>query len=84
MGEYLSSPIKEKHSSSGSNAQVRYGASSMQGWRRSNEDAHLTSLDFVEGVSLFGVFDGHGGAEVALYVEKHLIEELKKLDSFKK
>jgi serine/threonine protein phosphatase PrpC len=49
----------------------------MQGWRTSNEDAHITALDFVPGVSLFAVFDGHGGAEVAKFCEKHMVEELK-------
>lgn len=49
----------------------------MQGWRRTNEDAHITALDVVPGVSLFAVFDGHGGCEVAKFCEKHLVYELK-------
>jgi serine/threonine protein phosphatase PrpC len=57
----------------------------MQGWRKSMEDAHVTHLDVIEGeVSVFGVFDGHGGCEVAHYVEHHLVDELKKNESFKK
>lgn len=49
------------------------------------EDAHVTSLDVIEGeVSIFGVFDGHGGCEVARYVENHLVDELKKNENFKK
>jgi len=49
------------------------------------EDAHVTSLDVIEGeVSVFGVFDGHGGCEVARFVENHLVDELKKNESFKK
>ena len=49
------------------------------------EDAHVTSLDVVEGeISVFGVFDGHGGCEVARFVEAHLVDELKKNESFKK
>ena len=57
----------------------------MQGWRKSMEDAHITALDVVEGeISLFGVFDGHGGCEVAHYVSNHFIDELKKNESFKK
>ena len=57
----------------------------MQGWRKSMEDAHVTSLDVIEGeVSVFGVFDGHGGCEVARYVENHLVDELKKNENFKK
>lgn len=34
-------------------------------------------------VSLFGVFDGHGGKEVSIYVKKYFVNELKKLESFK-
>jgi len=49
----------------------------MQGWRKSNEDAHITSLDFEPGVSLFAVFDGHGGCEVAKYCAKYFVSELK-------
>ena len=49
------------------------------------EDAHVTELDVIEGeVSVFGVFDGHGGCEVAHFVENHLVDELKKNDNFKK
>lgn len=49
------------------------------------EDAHVTALDVVEGeISVFGVFDGHGGCEVARFVEAHLVDELKKNESFKK
>lgn len=49
------------------------------------EDAHVTALDVVEGeISVFGVFDGHGGCEVAHYVENHLVDELKKNENFKK
>lgn len=57
----------------------------MQGWRKSMEDSHVTALDVVEGeVSVFGVFDGHGGCEVAHFVENHIVDELKKNDNFKK
>ena len=64
------------------------------------EDKHISSLDIGDGVSFFGVFDGHGGnhistvhkilsikfigSEVACYVEKHLVKELKRLESFKR
>lgn len=57
----------------------------MQGWRKTMEDAHVTALDVVENeVSVFGVFDGHGGCEVARFVENHLVDELKKNENFKK
>lgn len=32
------------------------------------EDAHIAELDIGDGNALFGVFDGHGGREVALFV----------------
>jgi len=49
----------------------------MQGWRKSNEDAHVMALDIIPGVHLFAVFDGHGGVEVAKYCERHIIADLK-------
>ena len=55
----------------------------MQGWRSHNEDAHITALEFEPGHSIFAVFDGHGGAEVAKFCEKHMIHELKADNDFK-
>lgn len=47
------------------------------------EDAHVTVLDVIEGeVSVFGVFDGHGGCEVARFVEQNLVDMLKKNENF--
>ena len=37
MGAYLSEPVLEKHSSDEDTVQLSYGASSMQGWRVSQE-----------------------------------------------
>lgn len=39
MGIYLSSPKTEKFSEDGENNKLRYGLSSMQGWRSTMEDA---------------------------------------------
>ena len=39
MGTYLTKPKTEKVSEDGENHRVRYGLSSMQGWRSSMEDA---------------------------------------------
>ena len=36
----------------------------MQGWRRGMEDSHIAHTDLDNGVSLFGVFDGHGGGSI--------------------
>lgn len=74
MGEYLSTPIRDKKTEEAENgkvptltlknAQIRYGISGMQGWRRTMEDAHISNLDIGDGVSIFGVFDGHGGTSL--------------------
>jgi protein phosphatase 1G len=39
MGIYLSTPKTEKSSEDGENGLLRYGLSSMQGWRATMEDA---------------------------------------------
>lgn len=69
MGQMLSEPVRDKHSSSSANDRFAYGASAMQGWRISMEDAHTTILD-VDGkknTSFFAVYDGHGGSAAAKY-----------------
>mmetsp|Transcript_15836 Transcript_15836/g.29010 ORF Transcript_15836/g.29010 Transcript_15836/m.29010 type:complete len:312 (-) Transcript_15836:9-944(-) len=76
MGSYLSSPDTEKKTSSGRNRKLKFAVTSMQGWRSSMEDAHLTNLSVDERTACFGVFDGHGGKEVALFVSKHFATEL--------
>jgi serine/threonine protein phosphatase PrpC len=37
------------------------------------EDAHISITDLENNVHLFGVFDGHGGSEVATYVKKNFV-----------
>ncbi|XP_063531053.1 uncharacterized protein LOC134742054 isoform X3 [Cydia strobilella] len=83
MGAYLSEPVTEKISSDESNSKLECGASSMQGWRVNQEDAHNTVLDFDEHTSLFAVYDGHGGAEVATYCSKNLPECIKNTEAYK-
>ena len=48
----------------------------MQGWRRTNEDAHICNLDIGDGVALFAVFDGHGDDKVAKYLQENLLSRL--------
>lgn len=48
-----------------------------------SQDAHICSLDFDKSISLFAVFDGHGGSEVALYCSKKLPDFLKTTDAYK-
>lgn len=72
MGAYLTAPVTDKESSDGTCIRLSYGASSMQGWRRTQEDAHNCIVEFEKDASLFAVYDGHGGAEVAKYCSIHL------------
>eukprot|EP00948_MAST-09A_sp_MAST-9A-sp1_P003370 g3370.t1 len=93
MGPYLSKPITAKFSEDSScpKTKLQVGASCMQGWRRNQEDAHLAKTAINNGssptkelISIFGVFDGHGGAEVSLYTEKYLTEALLNCDAYSK
>ena len=72
MGEFLTKPITEKNATDGKNDRMMYGACSMQGWRKTNEDAHIHQLDLGDGNSLFTVFDGHGGEQVAMFCERYM------------
>ncbi len=40
-------------------------------------------MDFQTNQALFGVFDGHGGREVAFYSEKHFPSYLKETEGYK-
>lgn len=45
------------------------------------EDAKITHLG--RDMTLFGVFDGHGGHEVAHFVERHFVQELERNSNFR-
>ncbi|XP_054738134.1 probable protein phosphatase CG10417 isoform X1 [Anastrepha obliqua] len=83
MGAYLSEPKTDKVSTDESNDILTIGASSMQGWRNNQEDAHNSILNFDVNTSFFAVYDGHGGAEVATYCADKLPQFLKELSSYK-
>ena len=55
---------------------VKWSAFSMQGWRKTQEDYHLVKYDEDKQVSLFGVFDGHGGRQVSEFLKDNFWEEL--------
>ncbi|KAB2080305.1 hypothetical protein ES319_A05G062100v1 [Gossypium barbadense] len=82
MGIYLSTPKTEKFSEDGENDRVRYGLSSMQGWRAAMEDAHAAYPDLDESTSFFGVYDGHGGKVVAKFCAKYLHQQVLKHEAY--
>uniref|UniRef100_A0A3Q2ZL86 protein-serine/threonine phosphatase n=1 Tax=Kryptolebias marmoratus TaxID=37003 RepID=A0A3Q2ZL86_KRYMA len=80
MGAFLDKPKTEKHNSHGEGNGLRYGVSSMQGWRVEMEDAHTAVLGLqtpgMSDWSFFAVYDGHAGSKVANYCSKHLLEHI--------
>jgi len=83
MGTYLSSPKTEKLSEDGENDKLRFGLSSMQGWRATMEDAHAAILDLDDKTSFFGVYDGHGGKVVAKFCAKYLHQQVISNEAYK-
>ncbi|XP_042486433.1 probable protein phosphatase 2C 60 [Macadamia integrifolia] len=82
MGIYLSTPKTEKFSTDGENERLRYGLSSMQGWRATMEDAHAAYPDLDASTSFFGVYDGHGGKVVAKFCAKYLHHQVLKNEAY--
>ncbi|KAG6785201.1 hypothetical protein POTOM_010928 [Populus tomentosa] len=68
MGICHSSPKTKKFSEDGENGRLRYGLSSMQGWRATMEDAHAAITDLDATTSFFGVYDGHGVLNTSLVI----------------
>lgn len=83
MGAYLSEPVTSKESEQANGKTMSYGASSMQGWRQAQEDDHIAKLELPGGEAIFGVFDGHGGSQVAKFVAKNFVEVLTKQPEYK-
>jgi serine/threonine protein phosphatase PrpC len=99
MGTYLSTPITEKCEESGESLECpdvpcAWGVVDMQGWRKSMEDAHVAVTDIslpsssqdgkvTSDAKVFGVFDGHGGAEVARFCGLYLVSVLTQQETWK-
>ncbi|KAL2236125.1 probable protein phosphatase 2C 60 [Sesamum indicum] len=82
MGIYLSTPKTEKFSEDGENDRLRFGLSSMQGWRATMEDAHAAIPNLDNSTSFFGVYDGHGGKVVAKFCAKYLHQQVLKHEAY--
>ena len=86
MGAFLDKPKTEKYNESKTGAGLRYGLSSMQGWRIEMEDAHsaiIGSPDVGENISWFAVFDGHAGSRVSAHCSDHLLDCISSVEDFK-
>jgi serine/threonine protein phosphatase PrpC len=93
MGVYLTKACTEIETDEGEGGGLKYCVSDMQGWRKNMEDAHIAvpdlsklttgMIEFDQNASIFGVFDGHGGKEVAKFVADKFIQEIIELESFK-
>ncbi|CAD8058866.1 unnamed protein product [Paramecium primaurelia] len=68
---YLTKPKTKFTIESGQNDDFTYTCASMQGWRKTMEDA-IIKEKLSTGEYLFGILDGHGGFEVSSVVSKYL------------
>lgn len=103
MGAYSSVALTRKESSQNTLGPLAYGASEMQGWRKTMEDTHIAArlrapsragapaaVDVaadgddvqLDDVFIFGIFDGHGGREVAHFCKAHFAATLPSLASW--
>ncbi|KAF1330210.1 Protein phosphatase, partial [Globisporangium splendens] len=79
MGNFLTSPITDKETLTGAGNNLVFGLSAMQGWRTSMEDSHIVQIKppgFPEDVSIFAVFDGHGGRLAAAAAEDLMVQHI--------
>lgn len=82
----MEKPKTEKYNESKSGAGLRYGLSSMQGWRLEMEDAHSAIIgipDIGDNYSWFAVFDGHAGSRVSYHCSNHLLDCINSSDDFR-
>lgn len=82
MGAILGKKVT-KVSDHGAADGLVWGSSCTRGWRASMEDTHVaitslspTSVSAWKDIGFFAVMDGHGGAQVARFVQQHLPREL--------
>ena len=61
MGNIREVPDSSKKTVCENYASLHYGVSNMCGWREFMEDSHV--IKYEEDVSIFAIFDGHGGKQ---------------------
>lgn len=84
MGAFLDKPKTDKETEKGFGNGLRYGVSSMQGWRLEMEDAHcaVVGIDGLEDWSFFAVFDGHAGRRISAHCKENLLESILQSEDF--
>lgn len=85
MGGLLNKPVTKKSTNQGEGLGLRYGLSSMQGWRPEMEDTHDVKIGLGSGLddwSFFAVFDGHAGRFAACFAACYLREYILRDDEF--
>lgn len=85
MFDYSEKPNTNKITEEAESQYLTYATCGMQGWRSRMEDSHIAEVGVGnKKVSLFGVFDGHGGREIAEFVKRNFSKELKSNEMFQK
>ena len=85
---YLQQPLTAKHTLTGRGrgplSDVSFALSSMQGWRTTMEDAHAHHLPTRKNDKLgfFGVFDGHGGDQAAIFAAKFVLTFIENSEAY--
>lgn len=85
MGAFLDKPKTEKFTERGAGNGLRFGLSSMQGWRVEMEDAHTAIIGFpgLEEWAFFAVYDGHAGSRASRHCSQQLLQAITGNDDFK-
>ncbi|ULT89564.1 hypothetical protein L3Y34_008177 [Caenorhabditis briggsae] len=88
MGAFLDKPKTDKTNVHGEGNGIKYGMSSMQGWRICMEDSHIAEAIMSQSSpykdwSFFAVFDGHAGHHIANRASSQLLEHLITSDEFR-
>lgn len=86
MLPFLDIPKTEKHNDHGEGNGLRYGISTVQGWRLEMEDSHKAKVGLDNDLSewsYFAVFDGHAGSFVSEYSSENLLNCIIQTKEFK-